>query len=146
MGLLDIPILYLSRQITETKDEYYRLLQKVRDDGAWEEWILYILEAARLTSELTLKIIHGLKRLMAEFKLKMRSELKIYSQDLLNNLFRHPYTRIDYVMRDLNVTRQTASRYLKQLVKTGFVVEHQVGNNKYYINTALIELIIDIAE
>jgi len=145
--LLDIPILYLSRQITETKDEYYRLLQKVRDEGSWEEWILYILEAARITSELTLKIIHGLKVLMAKFKFKMRDELpKIYSQDLLNNLFRHPYTRIEYVMRDLGVARQTASRYLKQLTKADFVVEHQVGNSKYYINAALIELIIGIDE
>lgn len=143
VNLLDIPILYLSRHITQTKDDYYYLLQKVRDENSWEEWVLYMLNAVKITAEQTLLIVIKLRELMAKFKQEMRINLpKIYSQDLLNNLFRHPYTRIDYLMIDLGITRQTASRYLDQLASLGYVEKHQVGRNNYYINSELIDLII----
>ncbi len=145
--LLDIPILYLSRYITQTKNEYYRLLQDVRDTNgsvdAWEAWVLYILEAVAVTARLTLDIIEGLRTLMADYKHRMRKNLpKLYSQDLLNNLFRHPYTRIDYVMKDLGVARQTAAKYLDQLAVENFVEKHQSGRNNYYINMPLLNLFL----
>lgn len=94
-GLLDIPILYLSRFITRNKPEYYRLLQSVRETGQWEEWILYIVNGVEETALETLRLVEGIRHLMAQTKNRMRTEHpKIYSQDLLNNLFRHPYTRI----------------------------------------------------
>lgn len=140
-GLLDIPILYMSRFITRTKAEYYRLLQSVRDEADWEGWVLYILEAVASTAQETLKLIEGLRALMAAYKMRLRDEFpKLYSQDLLNNLFRHPYTRIEYVVSDLQVTRQTASRYLDQLAEAGFVSKHQSGRSNYYINEPLIAL------
>ncbi len=151
VGLLDIPILYLSRHITQTKNDYYTLLQAVRDsNGAaedWENWVLYMIDAVANTAETTLKLIEGLRSLMAAYKLKMREELpKLYSQDLLNNLFRHPYTRIEYVQKDLNISRQTAARHLEQLTEIGFVTKHKSGKNNYYINEPLLNLFLSVSD
>ena len=140
-GLLDIPILYLSRYITRHKADYYRHLQAVRDDGDWEGWLLYMLEGVSETSQTTLSLVEAIRRQMAGAKHRLRSELpKIYSQDLLNNLFRHPYTRIEFVVNDLKVTRQTASKYLEALAEHGFVEKHQSGRSNYYINVPLVAL------
>lgn len=150
-GLLDIPVLYLSRHITQTKADYYRLLQAVREASdpveaarAWEDWVLYMLKGVAHTATTTLSLVEGLRSQMASVKQRMRSELpKLYSQDLLNNLFRHPYTRIDYVVQDLKVTRQTAAKYLDTLAECGFVTKHQAGRSNYYINSNLVRLFLD---
>lgn len=145
-GLLEIPILYLSRHITRTKGDYYRLLQEVRTKGAWEEWTLYMLEAVAETAQTTLAIVEGVRSQMAGAKKRMRDELpNLYSQDLLNNLFRHPYTRIEFVVTDLKVSRQTAAKYLDILAEKGFVEKHRSGRSNYYINTALVRLFLDVA-
>jgi len=147
VDLLEIPILYLSRAINSTKSDYYRLLQAVRDEGAWEEWVLYMLHAVQSTSRLTLELIEGIRSQMAEYKQRIRSELpKLYSQDLLNNLFRHPYTRIEYIQSELGVTRQTAARYLDSLADGKFVRKQQIGRNNYYINDRLIALFAKVSE
>lgn len=145
--LLDIPILYLSRYITRTKGDYYRLLQSVRDHGTWEDWTLYILRGVENTARTTLEIVEGLRSLMADYKQRIRRELpRIYSQDLLNNLFRHPYTRIDYVMQELSVSRPTATRYLAILAEAGFVTKHEAGRNHYYINRPLVDLFLKVSD
>ena len=145
-GLLDIPILYLSRHITLNKSGYYQRLQAVRDDGAWEAWVLFMLEAVETTSRATLILVDGIRTQMQDMKARLKTELpKLYSQDLLNNLFRHPYTRIDFVVSDLGVTRQTAARYLDELSAKGLVEKVQVGRNNYYINTKLVRLFLDVA-
>jgi cell filamentation protein, protein adenylyltransferase len=145
--LLDIPILYLSRHITRTKPEYYSLLQAVRDEGVWEEWILYMLHAVAETAKTSLELIEAIGQMMAEYKHNMRRKLpKLYSQDLLNNLFRHPYTRIEYAQKDLNLSRQTAAKYLDQLADAGFVSKQQSGRNNYYVNTPLIRLFLTFAD
>lgn len=147
VGLLEIPILYLSRYVTTHKADYYRLLQAVRDDDAWEPWLLYMLRAVSETSRQTLELIEGMRSLMADYKRRLREHPSVrYSQDLLNNLFRHPYTRIEFVQADLGVTRQTAAKYLDQLAETGFVEKHQQGRNNYYINTPLIELFMRVSD
>ncbi|GAA3748957.1 Fic family protein [Flavobacterium ginsengisoli] len=141
-GLLKIPILYLSRYINEKKADYYRLLQDVRDNDNWEDWILFMLEGVEQTSKQTILLIDGIKREMMTFKNKMRRDLpKIYSQDLLNNLFRHPYTKIEFVKNELNVTRVTATRYLNELVRVGLLDKHKFGRDIYYINTSLLMLL-----
>ena len=146
-GLLDIPILYLSRHINRHKAEYYRLLQAVREEGDWEAWVLYMLEAVDKTSRTTLALVEGIRKQMADVKQRMRTHLpKLYSQDLLNNLFRHPYTRIQFVRDDLSVTRQTAADYLEQLVEKGFLEKHKSGRSNYYINTALVALFLQVSE
>lgn len=144
--LLEIPVLYLSRHITRNKDTYYRLLQDVRNEGAWEAWVLFILEAVAETSDATLVLVEGIRTQMRDMKTRLRDELpKLYSQDLLNNLFRHPYTRIDFVLEELGVSRQTAAKYLDELAGRGIVEKVQVGRNNYFINAALVQLFLDVA-
>jgi Fic family protein len=147
VDLLEIPILYLSRYITTHKADYYRLLQAVRDDGDWVPWVLYMLRAVSKTARQTLELIEGMRGLMADYKRRLREHPSVkYSQDLLNNLFRYPYTRIEFVQHDLRVTRQTAARYLDQLAEAGFVEKHQQGRNNYYINTPLLDLFMRVSE
>jgi len=147
VGLLEIPILYLSRYVTTHKADYYRLLQAVRDDGEWEPWLLYMLRAVSETSRQTLDLIEGMRSLMADYKRRLREHPTVrYSQDLLNNLFRHPYTRIEFLQADLGITRQTAAKYLDQLAEAGFVEKHQLGRNNYYINKPLIELFLRVSQ
>ena len=142
--LLDIPILYLSRYITSHKAEYYRLLQEVREAGNWEGWLLYMLGAVAETSVQTLATVEQIRNLMASYKRRIRTEhRKIYSQDLLNTLFRYPYTRIELVQRDMEVTRQTAAKWLDQLCEGGLLSKHKFGKNNYYINDPLAALFLD---
>lgn len=145
LGLLDSPVLYLSRYINQNKSEYYRLLQTVRDQQEWEAWVLYILEGIEQTSRQTTRLIQGMRDLMQNYKHKMREELpKIYSQDLLNNLFRHPYTKIDFVMKELQVTRITAMKYLEELVRIGLLSKHKKWKENYYMNDALFDLLLNV--
>lgn len=147
MGLLEIPVLYLSREINKSKSDYYRLLQAVRDEGAWEDWVVYLLNAVSTTSLTTLGLIEGIRVQMADYKLRIRRDFtRIYSQDLINNLFRHPYTRIEYLQNDIGVSRQTAAKYLDLLAKNGFLTKHQSGKNNYYINDALVDLLLEVSE
>ncbi len=143
-GLLDIPILYLSRFITSRKADYYRLLQSVRDTGDWEPWLLYMLRGVAETAQETLRLIEAIHGLMADFKQRLRADhARIYSQDLLNNLFHHPYTRIDYVQTELTVSRPTATKYLDELAEGGLLTKHRIGRNNYYINQRLVALFVD---
>lgn len=140
-GMLNLPILYLSRYINQNKGAYYRLLQKVRTENSWEEWILFILEGVEQTSIQTIKIIEGIKNLMLKSKKKIRDNTKFYSQDLINNLFKHPYTKIDFVMSDLEVGRITATKYLDELNQIGIVHKVKLGRDNYYINKDLFEML-----
>lgn len=140
-GMLNLPILYLSRYINQNKGDYYRLLQKVRTENAWEEWVLYILEGVEQTSIQTITIIEGIKVLMLKSKNKIRENTKFYSQDLINNLFKHPYTKIDFVMNDLDVSRITATKYLDELARLGILHKIKIGRDSYYINKDLFDLL-----
>jgi len=145
--LLNLPVLYLSRYIIRSKSEYYRLLQETRLSGNWEPWILYMLEGIESTARQTIWLIQGIKKLMLQYKHGIRRELpKVYSQDLLNLLFKHPYTKIDHVRKELRVSRITATRYLDLLVEKGFVQKHKIGVYNYYINDPLYDLFLDITE
>lgn len=141
--LLDLPILYLSRYIIKHKADYYRLLQNVRDNDNWEDWIIYMLTGIEQTAKETIELIKNIRQMMQTCKHRIRKELpKIYSQDLLNNLFRHPYTKIEFLMRDVNVSRLTARRYLEQLVKLGVLDKQKIWRTNFYINTPLYKLFI----
>ncbi len=135
--LLDIPVLYMSRHIVRTKADYYRLLQAVRDQDAWEEWVLYMLTAVEQTATDGIATIKAIKSLLMQTKHKIREGYRFYSQDLINNLFSHPYTKIEFIEHDLKVTRLTATRYLEALVDGGFLVKRKVGRSNYYINLPL---------
>jgi Fic family protein len=136
-GLLDIPVLYLSSYIVRHKADYYRLLQAVREDDRWEDWVLYMLEAVEHTAAQGIATIGGIKAALFDYKHRIRAGYRFYSQDLINNLFTHPYTKIEHVQRDLQVSRLTASKYLDALAEGGFVRKLKVGRSNYYVNVAL---------
>jgi len=156
-GLLGSPVLYLSRYINHHKADYYRLLQQVRiesaseknggDNKAWEEWILYLLAGVEETSRQTTALVQSIQALMLRHKHQVRSELpRLYSQDLINSLFRHPYTKIEFVMTDLQVHRNTAMRYLEELVRIGLLVKHRLGKENYYLNPELFNLLRSVGQ
>jgi Fic family protein len=140
-GLLEIPILYLSRHIVRTKPEYYARLQAVRDADAWEAWVLYMLTAVEATAAEGVETIKSMRTLLLTTKQRIRDRYRFYSQDLINNLFSHPYTKIAFIERDLKVSRVTATKYLEQLREGGFLEKHRLGRDNYYINRPLFELL-----
>ncbi|MDY0328027.1 MAG: Fic family protein [Arcobacteraceae bacterium] len=140
--LLDIPVLYLSRYIITHKADYYRLLQEVRTEDKWEEWILYMLEAVEQTSLETIELINNISELMIKTQDKISSELpKLYSKDLVEILFMHPYTKIEFLVDRLHITRKTASKYLSELENNGILKNIQIKNSKYFINVELFDLL-----
>lgn len=140
-GLLESPILYLSGFITRNKADYYQALQRVRDEGDWEGWLLYMLQAVSETARRTLVIVEQIRELMAEYKHAIRSKLpRIYSHELVNNTFRNPYTKIDFVRREVRVSRPTAARYLEALTEEGLLSKRSAGRGNYYVNTRLVDL------
>ncbi|MDN4166968.1 Fic family protein [Cytophagales bacterium LB-30] len=140
-GLQNLPILYLSNYIIKNKSDYYRLLQEVREKNNWEEWILFMIKGVEQTSKETIQLIIQIKELMKKFKHTLRGNYKFYSQDLLNNLFKHPYTKIEFLVSDLNVSRITAANYLNKLAEDGLLRKEKLGTGNYYVNTSLFELL-----
>jgi len=141
-GLLGLPILYLSGYIINHKSDYYRLLQQIRKTGDWEEWLLFMLDGIEKTAKEGIGLIQTLKLLLQEQKNQIRNTLpKMYSQDLLNCLFKNPYTKIEYVQQDLSVSRNTAIRYLDDLVNVDILVKHKLGRDNYYENRKLFRLL-----
>lgn len=140
-GLQNLPILYLSNYIIHNKTDYYRCLQQVRDDENWEEWILFIIRGIEITSRETINLIYQIRELMSEYKYKLRDNYKFYSQDLLNNLFKHPYTKIEFIVNDLTVSRITAANYLNKLAEDGLLRKERIGTGNYYVNEKLFELL-----
>jgi len=147
-NLLDIPILYMSRHIVRTKGDYYRLLQDVRERGAWEEWVVYMLTAVEAAAREGIAVVNAIKDALLKTKHRIRSEHgKIYSQDLINSLFSHPYTKIQFIQNDLSVSRITATRYLDLLAAGGILHKERIGRANYYINLPLTAILAtDVAE
>ena len=142
-GLLDLPVLYLSRYIIQHKDDYYKALQGVRTDGDWQALILYLLKGVEVTAIETISLVENIKLLMQQTKQRLRTNLpKVYSQDLLNNLFKNPYTKIEFLEADLNVSYQTARKYLEILTKEGYLTKVQKWKTSYYINEPLLNLFL----
>lgn len=142
--LLRLPILYLSRYIIRHKSDYYRLLQQVRDQGTWEPWVLFMLDGVEQTARESIQTIEKIRTLMMKYKHGIREQFPtMYSQDLLNNLFRHPYTKIEFIVNDLQVSRLTATRYLDKLSDAGYLEKHKRWRTNYYINQPLLRLFIE---
>lgn len=140
-GLQKLPILYLSSHIIRNKPDYYRLLQGVREKDDWESWILYMIEGVEKTARETIQLLDDLKIQMAEMKVLLRDTYKFYSQELLNNLFAHPYTKIEFIVRDLGVSRITAANYLNKLAEDGVLRKEKLGTGNYYVNEKLFALL-----
>lgn len=143
-GLLDSPILYLSRYISQTKPAYYAELQKVRETGEWESWLLYLLRGVAVTARHTAGLVDAIGQLLQQHKHFIRDHYKFYSQDLINNIFRHPYTKVAFVEKDLAVSRPTATRYLDALAEGGILEKHRLGRENYYINRELVRLLFEL--
>jgi Fic family protein len=140
-GLQSLPVLYLSNYIIKTKGQYYKLLQEVRTTGNWENWLLYMIEGVERTAKETIFLIEQIKELMMQYQQDLQPRYKFFSSELLYNLFKHPYTKIEFVERDLGVSRITAAGYLNTLAKDGVLSKHKLGNNNYYVNQPLFDLL-----
>lgn len=141
-GLLDIPVLYLSRAIVRTKADYYRLLQAVRDDDAWENWVLYLLGAIEASARDGVTKVTAISAALLDVKHRIRDQHRFYSQDLINNLFSYPYTKIEFLEQDLKVSRVTATKYLDALTESGFLHKQKIGRSNYYVNVALNAILV----
>jgi len=141
-GLLDLPILYLSRYVTTHKADYYRLLQSVRSEQTWEAWILFMLDGVEQTANQTIVLIHQIDQLMQETAQHIQAHApKLYSKELLDALFVHPYTKIEFLEQRLSVTRQTAAKHLNLLEEIGLLNSTKIGKTKYFINASFYQLL-----
>jgi len=137
-----INILYLILMKLQTLPIlYYRYLQKVRDENLWEGWVIFMIKGVEETARETIDLIIKIKGLMLDYKHRLRENYKFYSQDLLNNLFKHPYTKIEFVVNDLGVSRLTAANYLNKLAKDKMLRKEKLGTGNYYINEELFDLL-----
>jgi len=141
--LQSLPILYLSNYIIKHKSDYYRLLQQVRENNSWEEWLLFMITGVVQTAKETIGLIEKIKKLMFDYKHKLRDNYKFYSQELLYNLFKHPYTKIEFIVNDLGVSRLTAANYLNKLADDKMLRKEKLGTANYYINEELFNLLVE---
>ncbi len=142
--LIDIPVLYLSRYIVANKGQYYQRLQAVRDNEDWEGWLCFMLEAVEQTALHTIQLVKKMKILIEETKQYLQqNQPKIYSRELLDNVFKHPYTKIEFVMTDCQVSRLTATKYLKILSENQLLNKVKLGKTNYFINHQLLGLLMD---
>ena len=139
--LQSLPVLYLSNYIIKNKQDYYRLLQEVREKDSWEEWLLFMIKGVEQTARETIELTIKIRELMLDYKHRLRDNYKFYSQDLLNNLFKHPYTKIEFIVNDLGVSRLTAANYLNKLADDKMLRKEKFGTGNYYINTELFNLL-----
>lgn len=140
--LLTLPILYLSRYIIQNKNDYYRLLLKVTQEQAWEEWIVFILKGVEQTSKWTANKIQAITLLADHTREHIKESLpKAYSYELVNLIFEQPYCRINNLVEKDIAKRQTASSYLKQLCDINVLVEMEFGREKLFIHPKLLDLL-----
>ncbi len=141
-GLLTLPILYLSRHIIQWKADYYRLLLGVTRDEAWEPWVVFILKGIAETARWTTGKIAAIRQLQEGCIGHVRQQLpKIYSRELVDSVFEFPYCRISNLVDRGIAKRQTASTYLKELVRIGVLEEKQAGKERLFINPRLLHLL-----
>lgn len=142
-GLLELPVLYLSRYIIEHKTQYYSLIRNVTENNDWEAWILYMLDAVEKSTIFTHSMLISIRELMLNTMERAKQELpsKVYSKELLEVIFEKPYTKVQFLIERNIAKRQTASEYLKELVKIGILTPHKQGRETLFLNTELMNLL-----
>ncbi len=143
VGLLDLPILYLSKYIIERKNDYYQLLRNVTSKNVWESWILFMLEALDITSQDTMKKVQAIHTLLDKTILDCKEKLpkRVYSKELIELLFEQPYIKVKHIV-DANIAqRKTAAEYLRELEKIGVLSPKKIGKENVFINNVLYELL-----
>ena len=142
-GHLRLPVLYLSRYIIDTKNDYYRLLLAVTAEQAWEDWVLYILTGIELTSRYTLRKIGAIKALQDDFNQRARFACKGGADaEFQSALFEQPYCRIATVVARCGVSRPTATAWLNALVDHGMLETVKVGRDRLFINREFLKLLV----
>lgn len=137
-GLLDIPVLFLSRYIIANRAEYYEGLRGVTERQDWETWVLYMLRAVESTAQQTFDQVTRIRELMEQVREQVQKQAPaIYSKDLIEVIFKQPYTKIQFLVDAGIAKRQTASTYLQTLANLGFLRPNKQGREMYYINDAL---------
>ena len=140
--LLNLPVLYLSRYIIDHKAAYYEGLRRVTEEGAWTDWVLYMLDAVEQTSLRTRQQITDILALMEAVRERVQREAPgVYSKDLIEQIFRQPYCKIQFLERAGMGTRQTCSKYLRELERLGVLHGQKIGREVYFINQALFDLL-----
>lgn len=141
--LLDLPVLYMSKYIIDDKPEYYKRLRRVTENGEWESWVLYMLDAIEFTARLTRQKIHDIRTLLDDTLAVAKRKLpaRVYSKELIELLFRQPYTKGQFIVEAGLAERQTAAEYLKELERIGVLKGHKVGKENLYLNVKLYELL-----
>lgn len=141
-GYLDIPILYPSSYIIEHKDEYYRFLRQVTASREWEPWILFMLNAVQATSLDTIRRVREIRDELDRTIEEIRVALpRIYTKELVETLFVHPYSKIEFLVNALRVERKAASRYLQSLEELGLLKSQKVGRERIYVNVRLMTVL-----
>ncbi len=144
-NLLTLPILYLSRYILMRREDYYRLLLDVTrqgGQGAWEPWILFLIQGVEETAIWTRKKIEAIRKLSSHTAEHVKQRLpKIYSHELVEMIFERPYCRIQNLTDAGIAGRQAASRYLKQLIGIGILEEVPMGREKLFVHPKLLNLL-----
>ena len=140
--LLEIPVLYLSHFIIRKKPEYYQHLREVTEHGAWEPWLLFMLQGVEETAQWTRDRIHAIRRLHDETVARCRDQApNVYSRELIDLIFRQPYCKIAFVVQSGIARRQTASIYLQELERIGILAGEKVGRETVYKHPALLEVL-----
>lgn len=140
--LLNLPVLYLSRYIIDHKAAYYEGLRRVTEEGAWQDWVLYMLDAIEQTSMRTHRQITDILALMESVRERVQREAPgIYSKDLIEQIFKQPYCKIQFLEYAGMGTRQTCAKYLRELEKLGILTGQKIGREVYFINSSLFTLL-----
>lgn len=141
-GLLTSPILFLSRRILQTRSIYYEGLQNVTEKGAWEAWILYMLDAIEITATETLEKVHSIQRAMEEAQRLIQEKApNLQHKGLVEAIFHHPYCKIQFLIDAGIAKRQSAARYLQALESIGILNNMKIGRENYYINKNLVKIL-----
>jgi Fic family protein len=144
-GLIDLPVIYLSRYIIENKSEYYAQLRNVTENNEWLLWILYMLKGISVTAVETIERIGRVKNLFDNTvdDLKRKLPARVYSKELVELLFMQPYCKVEFIVKAGLAKRQTAAEYLKEIEKTGFLTSKKIGKEMLYLNKSLFEILSD---
>jgi len=142
-GLLELPVLYLSKAIIQDKQEYYTLLRQVTEKGKWEPWILFMLEAIRHSAEFSRNQVVSILHLMQETVEKAKRELppRVFSKELIELLFHQPYCKIGFLVDSGIASRNIASNYLRELERIGILKKESVGKETLYLNWKLFDIL-----
>lgn len=140
---IDLPILYLSKYINQNRSKYYECLNEVQCDiNKLKPYLMFMIEGVYQMSEFTLKFIDSFMQTMGQASALVKEKCpKFYSQELMEHLFFNFYTKNDFLCKKLNITRNTASKYLHELTTVGILIEEKIGKNKIYKNAFLYNLI-----